>query len=1011
MNEIKFSLQKVSDSFTVFEDNQVLTAGQLNRVIEYLDDQTRLTRVNLLGVGIVCGLVPTYENDTIKISKGCAVTTDGDLIRFTSDMEFENYLGFKDAKAGYENFIVDKKKIAIDELHVKSSKTPGIIPLSKMAQNKIKKSVVILYIESYLYDPDICTGGDCDNMGKVRINNLKALLVNKNDADKITGSMSSMSECLSSLKSLKMKRVILNNKSIKTLKQLSDTYTQTVDTSVKDLIALLKGNFASCASLMKEIWEGDLPTAQWITSINSAYTLVKNNKTHFQYFYDFLKDFIAGLNELMDEFLETNDYYLNDYTLFPKHVCLGSFRNLEPYTFDQKRTGLFSSPLVKNINTKKLQFLFIRLHRMIINLNIFFTSTNIVILPDRTCCPKLGERVIPPYYRYNAKNPIHEYWKYDFTQQARGAELLSFHSDKYAESEKTKDPLSYEFDDCKLFRIGGHVGWNYDEAEAEINEQIEAYNLPFKVMSIQIENNLRTIPLRPIRRFRDVRLLHKVFRQDLDRNLTKVNSFNDILVKRVNETTEKPPLVSIDPKNKFKEYSQDKIVNLSEKITSLRSNLKKKSTEFNYKQFETEYTAAVNKASTVNQSIRGVTFTRTGSPYDLMLNQSKLNTLKWLDDILVKEVEKTKESSILEKFLKENPGMEHFAGVPWGGTFILVYSSSTKKVVADFSLPYWYCDCTKDEEVEETVEEKDDPIKWTDVDDLVIDYDRSFGIADKLKTVEDDFVLEKGKNSDRFLAINNNIVSKDEIDSKIDKKLTDKETVINNRIEQKLTEKESALTNMMDIKLTAKEATLNQKLAEKETIIRNDFDTRLSSKENEIKGSIDEKITQINTRFTENQGIFNTYKSSFENLINTTSDSINKVTTPSGLTLLGDKTNIADEKLSGMADIIDASAKLVANQTVKKKAGTLSAAEEKNLKVMEETTESAIVEAVKAIEAKGGDISAGSDEAIVLEKALEKSELLSEETRASLADEIVKINKKTTGRSGLSGMLDKFKLK
>ena len=1010
MNEIKFSLQQVSDSFTVFEDNQVLTAGQLNRVIEYLDDQTRLTRVNLLGVGIVCGLVPTYENDTIKISKGCAVTTDGDLIRFTSDMEFQYYLQYKDTKAEYDSFIVDKKKILIDELHVKSSKTPDIIPLSKMAQTKIKKSVVILYIESYLYDPDICTGGDCDNMGKIRINNLKALLVNKNDADKITGSMSSMSECLSSLKSLKMKRVILNNKSIKTLKQLSDTYTQTVDTSVKELVALLKGNFASCASLMKEIWEGDLPTAQWITSISSAYTLVKNNKTHFQYFYDFLKDFIAGLNELMDEFLETNDYCLNDYTLFPKHVCLGSFRNLEPYTYDQKRTGLFSSPLVKNINTKKLQFLFIRLHRMVINLNITFTSVNIVILPDRTCCPKLGERVIPPYYGYDAKNAIHQYWKYEYSQQSRNDETLSFHADKYSELERTTDPLSFEFDDCKLFRIGGHVGWDYDKAEAEINKQIAAYNLPFKVMSIQIENNLMTIPLRPIRRFRDVRLLHKVFRQDLDRNLTKVNSFNDILVKRVNETVEKPPLVSIDPKNKFKDYSQDKIVNLSEKITSLRTNLKKKSTEFNYKQFETEYTAAVNKASTVNQSIRGVTFTRTGSPYDLMLNQSKLNTLKWLDDILVKEVEKTKELSILEKFQEENPGMEHHAGVPWGGTFILVYSSSTKKVVADFALPYWYCDCTKDEEVEETVEEKDDPIKWTDVDDLVIDYDRSFGIADKLKTVETDFILEKDKISNRILNMENIVVSKDEIDEEISKKLSAKDTAINDRIDQKLSEKETALENMMDIKLSEKEASINQKIAEKERELRYDFDEKIDNKGTEIKGNIDEKITQVNTRFTENQSIFNTYKNSFESLINTTSDSISKVTTSADSRKLEDKTNIADEKLSGMADIIEASAKLLESASAKKEAGTITADEEKNLKVIEETAEAAIVEAVKAIEAKGGDISAGSDEAIVLEKALEKSELLSEETRASLADEIAKVNKKTSGRSGLSGMLDKFKL-
>ncbi len=44
------------DTYPIFEVNQVLTNSHLNEVFGYLDEQERLTRANLIGIGIVCGL-------------------------------------------------------------------------------------------------------------------------------------------------------------------------------------------------------------------------------------------------------------------------------------------------------------------------------------------------------------------------------------------------------------------------------------------------------------------------------------------------------------------------------------------------------------------------------------------------------------------------------------------------------------------------------------------------------------------------------------------------------------------------------------------------------------------------------------------------------------------------------------------------------------------------------------------------------------------------------------------
>jgi len=43
-------------TFRFSKRNQVLTSGHLNDVFDFLDEQTRLTRSNLIGIGIVCGL-------------------------------------------------------------------------------------------------------------------------------------------------------------------------------------------------------------------------------------------------------------------------------------------------------------------------------------------------------------------------------------------------------------------------------------------------------------------------------------------------------------------------------------------------------------------------------------------------------------------------------------------------------------------------------------------------------------------------------------------------------------------------------------------------------------------------------------------------------------------------------------------------------------------------------------------------------------------------------------------
>ncbi|OFZ56467.1 MAG: hypothetical protein A3D92_17630 [Bacteroidetes bacterium RIFCSPHIGHO2_02_FULL_44_7] len=61
-------LTTISPSYHSFVEDQVLTHHQLNELIEYFEDQDRLSRICLSGVGLVCGFEVSQNNSTKAIT-------------------------------------------------------------------------------------------------------------------------------------------------------------------------------------------------------------------------------------------------------------------------------------------------------------------------------------------------------------------------------------------------------------------------------------------------------------------------------------------------------------------------------------------------------------------------------------------------------------------------------------------------------------------------------------------------------------------------------------------------------------------------------------------------------------------------------------------------------------------------------------------------------------------------------------------------------------------------------
>ncbi len=145
-------LDNITTQYRKFNENQALTEGQLNEFIDYFEDQDRLSRTRLSGVGVVCGFQSTYIDfvlqpdsvmekksgsedreidlnfNTIAITQGAGVTTDGDLITLrqktdkeaevTIDFTTNTYKYFRNYtdKVGYKHFLIGGKQIPLLEL-------------------------------------------------------------------------------------------------------------------------------------------------------------------------------------------------------------------------------------------------------------------------------------------------------------------------------------------------------------------------------------------------------------------------------------------------------------------------------------------------------------------------------------------------------------------------------------------------------------------------------------------------------------------------------------------------------------------------------------------------------------------------------------------------------------------------------------------------------------------------------------------------------------------------------
>lgn len=700
MKNIPIKLNHLVEEFHYFEDNQVLTASHLNTVVDFLDRRDRMTRTHLIGTGIVCGLEVSFNNTnkTITISKGAAITSDGDLVHINSDTTYSHIRVFEDEKAKYELFQNGSLAIPLFQIFPEGSEEENISSMrgrNNPVQN-MQDMAVVLYLNSFLEAPEDCTEVDCENHGMRQRAQLLPLLINKGDLLQINNKPTNS---FFDLPEVNIARVNFHKSTITHEENLLNRFREAIKNSTP---RLTKALVSTCGSRQGDFLRNLIaplysnPAANWKTRLDNIFNNINiTNRPDALYIYNFCKDLAEAYEEFKEAVYDLWVECCPDPEWHPKHVMLQEIlleNENQPAIF---RHHFCESPILnhRDKRVKKAQHLHQRIHAMISHFAIPINDrAPIKITPSKQGDFELGEKSIPYYYNHPSFD-LNRFWNYKKTVRNQFDSILGYHANLYNGNDLAQNPLNFCHDKYNFYRIEGHLGKTRETVENQLELLKKENNLHFHMVAIQIQDNHFTIKLPPWRRrFPAIDVLFHHYREEFASNVNIVNQFHtDLEAVSTQAVTDRNT-----PEDKMREdivKSKGEVNSMKDEMTAAKSQMNAKLDSFdkNYVSFKTNFQKAAIRGDIIHKNIYDYTQTKYESPIQKFVLDSKFNRFDGLLKYYRKKKEKIQQQYIFDKFFEQNTGLESLGGVYKGGTFVLVYTASEdddeQRVVADFCLP------------------------------------------------------------------------------------------------------------------------------------------------------------------------------------------------------------------------------------------------------------------------------------------------------------------------------------
>ena len=511
MATIKLNKEKKDQAYRRFVPDQVLTATQLNDVVDHFECQDRLSRICLLGVGIVCGLQVKYnENTSIEVTKGCAVTTDGDLISFDGAI-YTHFRPFVDTEAQYRRFLGVPLLELVTDREVEEDNAANLETVENLSD-----MVVVLYLEYYCKDETLCTSTDCDTQGQEQLAKIRLLLITKQDAQKISNkdndpifNKHNNTKKFIDLPEIDLKRVVLQNSYVinargeEVISQNSNTadYTELRESyrkAIQDtpVLGQLKNGITKLFTDFNTLLQTDSLIAKAVNinkKIDELFAFnLKTVPLDIQYRYDLLKDLLDTYYEIKCLVFDLRLECCPDIGSFPKHLLLAELVSAEEYL--QCRHSFYPSHILPHGKERleEIRALILKTHFMVQEYTIKLSPESpIKVTPSKDCDKDLSDRAIPYYY---ATSPnLVKNWDYEKDKKFLAEENLGYRSANLSDRDAIQNPLDYCIDDHDFYRIEGHLGKDYRTALRDLDTIKTEKGLAFDIKVLSIDESLDAI--------------------------------------------------------------------------------------------------------------------------------------------------------------------------------------------------------------------------------------------------------------------------------------------------------------------------------------------------------------------------------------------------------------------------------------------------------------------------------------------------------------------------------------
>ncbi len=494
-----------NSDYPKFVADQVLTSDNLNDLFGYLDEQGRMTRTNLSGIGIVCGLeVKTAPNgSSITITKGVGVTSSGYLVsvpeitytkRTTAvfdAVKCEYYSKFVNIAAKTQNFDLWELK--------QEAEAEGTTLLNNSFLSAGEK-VVLIFVELLEENNKNCDPNSCDDKGTKVTVNIRPLLVTKAIAETlITPPVSINAASFNSLVDLPMPRWNIVNTNPVNTNDIVGAYTTVLTQNfISSVQSALSQAYVRFSPVLGDKYPSNPFTAfNLVSQFAFLYngSINKNQSLHIQYYYDLFSDLIAAYKEFCITGNEVLSVCSPNESLFPRHLLLGEVFPLAGDAVSTVRHHFIFSPLFQRKDLwLKLISLFRRMDFMLKNFSIPPIATSgpanndtlIKITPSNLSDYPLSAKAIPYYYDPVSPANLVKNWSYEKFSRNRANHSLSYNAALYttAADNFVRNPLQFDIEPYNFLRVEGITGKAVVSVLETIKARIKSSRLPIKVVAL-----------------------------------------------------------------------------------------------------------------------------------------------------------------------------------------------------------------------------------------------------------------------------------------------------------------------------------------------------------------------------------------------------------------------------------------------------------------------------------------------------------------------------------------------